>query len=238
MKRFARALAVMLGIVVLGFVILLVPQKNATATGGAPVNIMSPLPLPVTGNVNAAVAGMVGEQQSGSWNVGVSNFPGTLTGATAPVSGNVNASVTFPPNPANEPFQGVLCSGAGVSSGLCTNIGFPGVIHVPTTATGGAVVKRLVIEYVNALCDEQAGSELLFFTLQTTVNENIATGQPGAKQTYYFVPQFAAGNNYILGVSAPTQLYADPGTDIPIALGNATITVDCVATVSGHLVTQ
>jgi hypothetical protein len=51
MKRFARALAVTFGIAVLGLFVFLVPQTNAAADGGAPVNIMSPLPLPVTGNV-------------------------------------------------------------------------------------------------------------------------------------------------------------------------------------------
>lgn len=59
MKRFARAIAVALGLVVFGSVVSLVPQKNARGAGAAPVNITSPLPLPVTGTVNAAVTGSV-----------------------------------------------------------------------------------------------------------------------------------------------------------------------------------
>jgi hypothetical protein len=48
MKRFARLLVVTVGFGALGFVMSLVPQKNATGAGGAPVDITSPLPLPVT----------------------------------------------------------------------------------------------------------------------------------------------------------------------------------------------
>jgi len=57
MKRFAKLLLVTVGFGVLGFVMSLVPQKSATGAGSAPVSIASPLPLPVTGNVNAAVTG-------------------------------------------------------------------------------------------------------------------------------------------------------------------------------------
>lgn len=82
MKRFGRALAVALGIAVLASAVSLVPQKNATADGGAPVNIISPLPLPVTGTV------------------GVNNFPATqnvsITNPSVPVSGTVQANVSFP----------------------------------------------------------------------------------------------------------------------------------------------
>ena len=72
MKPFARLLLVTVGFGALGFVMSLVPQKTATGAGGAPVNIMSPLPLPVTGNVNAAVSAA---QQSGNWNVGITGTP-------------------------------------------------------------------------------------------------------------------------------------------------------------------
>lgn len=89
MKRFARFLLVTVGFGVLGFVMSLVPQKSATGAGSAPVNIMSPLPLPVTGSVNANIT------NSSAVPVSVSNtptvnanvtFPSALTGASVPVN--------------------------------------------------------------------------------------------------------------------------------------------------------
>lgn len=94
MKRFARALVVVLGLAVIGSVVSLVPQRKAAAQSGPTVTIGSPLPLPVTGNVDATVNGTVAAQQSGNWNIGltgtptvsVGNFPSTLTGASVPIS--------------------------------------------------------------------------------------------------------------------------------------------------------
>lgn len=60
MKRFARVLVVILGLAVIGSVVSLVPQKNATAQGGPTVTIGNPIPLPVTGSVSATVSGQVG----------------------------------------------------------------------------------------------------------------------------------------------------------------------------------
>lgn len=87
MKRFARVLAVMFGLAVIGAFVSLVPQKSATAVGGAPVTIMSPVPLPVTGNVAATVSGTVGAQQSGAWNVGLAS------GATVGINNQGSAPV-------------------------------------------------------------------------------------------------------------------------------------------------
>jgi hypothetical protein len=86
MNRFARALAVTFGIVVLGSFVLLVPQKNATAQSGPAVTIASPLPLPVKGSVSATVSGTVAAQQSGNWNVGLSGTPTVqLANTTTPL---------------------------------------------------------------------------------------------------------------------------------------------------------
>jgi hypothetical protein len=80
MKRFARALVVILALAVIGSVVSLVPQNPTVAAGGAPVSIMSPLPLPVTGSVNATVNGTVATQQSGKWNVGIDGTPNVNVG--------------------------------------------------------------------------------------------------------------------------------------------------------------
>jgi hypothetical protein len=89
-KRFARALAVTVGLLVLGSVISLVPQKNATGAGAAPVFVTN-TSVPVSGSVNATVTGTVAVSnlpatQPVSGTVSVGNFPATLTGTSVPVS--------------------------------------------------------------------------------------------------------------------------------------------------------
>lgn len=98
MKRFVRALAVTLGLVVLGSIVSLVPQKNVTAQSGPAVTIASPLPLPVKGSVN--VTGTVGAQQSGPWSVGLTGTPtvSLASGGTVGITGNVGVANT-PANP-------------------------------------------------------------------------------------------------------------------------------------------
>jgi len=85
MKRFARMLFAGLGIVIAGSAISLLPQKAATAGSGAPVMVTN-TPLPVT--------------QSGPWNVGITGTPSVNANITnqVPVTGTVNANVSFPAN--------------------------------------------------------------------------------------------------------------------------------------------
>src|SRR5262249_2368034 len=90
MKRFARALAVILGIVFLGSLVLVVPQKNVTAQSGPTVSIASPLPLPVKGNVGI----------TGTPTVNVGNLPAiqnvSFNGAAQPVTfSSTSASPLF-----------------------------------------------------------------------------------------------------------------------------------------------
>jgi len=87
MKRFARMLFAGLGLVIVGSAISLVPHKAATAGGMTAVTI-SNVPLPVT--------------QSGPWNVGIAGTPSVNANITnqVPVTGTVNANVTFPANQA------------------------------------------------------------------------------------------------------------------------------------------
>jgi hypothetical protein len=159
-KRFARALGATLAIVVLGSFVFLVPQKNVTAQSGPMVTIVNPLPLPVTGNVNAAVNGTVAAQQSGAWNVGITgtpnvnigNYPATLTGASVPVSGSVNANVTFPQNlPVyNLDDRGRIPYQSTVDMvGKCPNVSNPVEcsFSFPVVPAG----HRLVVEHVSGL---------------------------------------------------------------------------------------
>lgn len=114
MRRFARALVAIFGMVLLGSFLLLVPQKNAAAQDSGPtVTIASPLPLPVKGNVNAAVTGSVNVANTAANPVPVSGLVAVgnektlvgggfvpvplavnVTNGTLPVTGSVSISGT------------------------------------------------------------------------------------------------------------------------------------------------
>jgi hypothetical protein len=199
MKRFARALAVTFGLVVLSSFVLLVPQKNASGTtGGAPVTVTN-APLPVTGNVNAAVSGTVGLA------------PNTTVGITG------NALVVNPldafsnpiplisrdtDNAARQPFVG-QCT-LGILNPRVSNClsGF-GEITVPNG-------KRLVIEYVSAELFLTGTGKAYLLAVSYTSGGQIAEAD--------FVPQdtgaSASGIQEVSVVGALTRLYADPGSKI------------------------
>lgn len=139
MKRFARALVVLLSLAVIGSVVSLVPQKNVTAQSGPTVTIASPLPLPVKGSVSATVSGTVAAQQSGEWNVGLSGTPTVqLANTTTPLL------VKSLDEPGRAPYQQTVQipeANSGCVQGFCdSTFTFPAV---PAN-------KRLVIQYVSA----------------------------------------------------------------------------------------
>jgi hypothetical protein len=83
MSRFTRALGATFGVVLLGLIFALAPQKNASGAPGATNVVVTNTPLPVTGSVSVANTVPV----SGS--VSIAN--------TVPISGTVNASLLNPP---------------------------------------------------------------------------------------------------------------------------------------------
>ena len=85
MKRFARMLFAGLGIVIAGSAMSLAPHRAATAGGMTAVTVTNPS-LAVT--------------QSGPWNVGITGTPSVNANITnqVPVTGTVNANVSFPAN--------------------------------------------------------------------------------------------------------------------------------------------
>lgn len=86
MRRFTRALAAIFSMVVLGSLVLLIPQKKVSAQGGGPtVAIGGPLPLPVAGTVN------------------ISN-PLDASGNPVPLA------ATVVDGPARRPFQSFVCT--------------------------------------------------------------------------------------------------------------------------------
>src|SRR5215471_6807651 len=121
MKRFARAFAVTLGLVILASAVSLVPQKNATGAGAAPVTVVN------TPNVNVAntagnpvpVSGLVavGNQRTlagGGFvpvplDVSVTNRSLPVTGSVS-ISGTPTVQLSSPVSVANTPLNPVPVS--------------------------------------------------------------------------------------------------------------------------------
>lgn len=226
MKRFARALVAMLGMAVLGSFVLLVPQKNATAVGGAPVTIMSPLPLPVTGSVNAAVTGTVSAQQNGLWNVGLTGTPtvSLASGSTVGITGNVGVANT-PANPVpvsvqqSTGFKTLLLSGG---SGTSYNEVLPDGT-VSTSAFTIAPTQKFVITDVSWVagcinfgsfsCPQSAGNAVVI---------QLGTGSYLSEATYasgvFGNGLFAGRSDHFTSGIVVTQLPAP--TIFPVASGN------------------
>lgn len=110
MKRFARALAVTLGLVVLGSIVSLVPQKKVSAQDVGPaVTIAGPLPVPIR---NSDEKGRIPYQQSGGVDCNTSlcdfAFPSVPAGKRLVIE-HVSANVN--PNP-GVGVNGVFLEGA------------------------------------------------------------------------------------------------------------------------------
>ena len=246
MKRFARALVVMLGLAVFGSVVSLVPQKPAAGAGSAPVNITSPIPLPVTGNVNATVNGAVGI--TGTPNVNVANTPnvnigslpavqlgsGSTVGITGPVQvGNDAANpavVRDVDNPARQPFQKTICIAFGSFTLQCTGLGLGLGFQVPAT-------QRLVIEQVSGNCEQGAGSPVGTVPLRTQVGSDFVDHIFPLQPTPIFAAPTAV---YSSSFNQVTRIYADPNSGVgfsglQFAAFGTGIDALCKVSVSGYL---
>jgi hypothetical protein len=151
--------AVIAGFAVIGY---LMSSQQAVAQGppsGLAVNIVNPLPLPVTGSTT--VSGTVAATQSGTWNVGVTGTP------------NVNVA-----NPATAPVPVTLISPASSPSVTCTvtfnnggGNGLPftsgGQVFGPAnlvkcpTGTSAIDVKRIIYDPDNTFTQNLAGYRTL-----------------------------------------------------------------------------
>lgn len=83
MTKLFKIFAMALGLCFVAVALTTIARSPAQASGTAPVSIISPLPLPVTGNTS--VSGTISAQQSGTWNVGITGTPS--------VTGNVNVAI-------------------------------------------------------------------------------------------------------------------------------------------------
>lgn len=205
-----------------------------------------------------SLAPQKGATGAGAAPVAVVNYPATLTGATVPVSGTVNANVTFPSsiavenastgselpvpipliqrdvdNPASQPFAADLCIGVTVN---CGQAGPETSFTVPASTSGSqSTVRRLVIEYYSTDCEQVAA--------ETTIT-SILYAYAGGRQNAYFIGPMVADplwpGHYRSNQQA--RIYADPGStlewnlaSIPGPLGG---TPTCFMTLSGYLVLE
>ena len=214
MKRFAKLLLVTLGFGALGLVMSLVPEKNATGAAGAPVNVVSSIPLSVQGTVAA--------QQSGIWNVNAAIL------GNVPVKNSVNpdTQVLLPlvtrdlEPPGLNPFQAALI--------------YPTSFQA---AVPSSPARELVIDFVSlhGIVIENAG-----FTTVVPV-ARLATFSGGVSLPHFLSVQASPNGNpgdFELIGSETTRIYADPGTFISFFLNvPGTVNSDgIVMNVSGHFV--
>jgi hypothetical protein len=211
MKPFAKLLLVTLGFGVLGFAMSLVPQKNATGAGAAPVTVVNTpsvnvanTSLAVTGNVNAAVLG----------NVSVKNSLNPDTQDLIPLA------IRDFEAPGAHPFQASLI--------------YPTSFQA---AVPSSPARELVIDFVSlhGIVIESAG-----FTTVVPVAQ-LATVSGGASLPHVLSVRAAPNGNpgeFELIGSEATRIYADPGTFITFFLNvPGTVNSDGIGmTVSGHLV--
>jgi len=192
----------------------LVPVKAAPPVPAIPVTVTN-TPLPVTISSPVTVANPL--TLSGPITVG---NPGTNPVQARDVD-----------NPANEPFEFVLCSSNGSGLSLC----IPFSETLPTTTASGKTVKRFVAEYVSGTCDTIPDTNI--------TRISIIHGFPdgGTGLGHYFVPVSVPGppgfGNY--DFAQQTRIYGNPGDRMILGLsywgsGN----YSCLMYVSGYLVTQ
>jgi len=134
----------------LGSIVSLVLQKNASGTTGAPVTVMN-TPLPVTGSVNAAVTGTVASQQSGNWNVGITGTPNvSITNSpTVGLAAGSSVNVSNPLNTSNNPTPFATLDAFQPYEDQCFAF-FGGAFNKECSFKAIPAGKRLVIQEVDA----------------------------------------------------------------------------------------
>jgi hypothetical protein len=204
------AVAVMASLAVIGSIMNsrdLSAQPNGN--GSAPVTIVGPLPVPVSGAMT--VSGAIAAAQSGAWNVGIAG-----NSAANPL--NVKNVDERGRNPFQERF---ICFTGPGNSGRCTAVGNA----VPPN-------KRLVIEHVSAALITDTGKGIEETEIGNSINgsaeqflfsrlENFNI--PGARDTYYV-------NEHVL-------LYVESGQQPYFRAKTATFSsISVNAYISGYLV--
>ncbi len=156
--------------------------------GSAPVHIVGPLPVPVTGT--STVSGTIAATQSGTWNFGVTN-------------------TKFNPVPVQQAIEPVYIS-KGLVLGVGSGSAGPEVVYaVPAN-------KILALEFASYSCTSttsgpgfDTSGQIAGFSLQY-----VTTFEGAAINSRSYLPQSApmtgAFGGFVTGAT-PLQIYAEPG---------------------------
>jgi hypothetical protein len=235
MKRFARALVVMLAVVTLGSTIALLPQKNAVGAERAerraePVTVVN-TPLPITGNVNANVtnASLPVSVLNTPLSTTVTNTPSvTITGTPAvAIAGTPTVQLT------GDPAAGAAIQAQSTCPSPCSPTPFADVTLFTVPAG-----KRLVIEHISGFVQLPSGAQAIY-SIKTAVDASYLGGVQfsEAHLDHLLGPVTQAGS--VFSVSNSLRLYADAGTAVVfhVAVETAGGSVTYVlASLSGYLV--
>jgi len=214
MNKFRSHLLATAALVTLAVIGSVMSSRRADAQGGPGVTIVAPLPLPVTGTVNASQSGVWNVGLQGTPNVNVANVPGVLVG-----NSKTNAVWIRDANEAGQPAH------ANVSFVLNDGISVSSQVHIYLVPAG----KVLVLEYASVSCFLPAGQAILAYIITAA----------GLLENYPMTlspPSLGPGN--FTSVGSSLRLYADPSTHVSMVVSrtNSVGFGSCTAVISGHLV--
>jgi hypothetical protein len=244
MKQSAKFAILTLALGLFAAVLSSLPSHPAAAAAGDPPSLpvkVTNTPLPVQGNVNAAVTGNVNATILGTPSVNVLSAPPVNVTFPSSIGVSGNVSVVNPANngsdvplltrdsdnPARNSFQGSISSvsSCGLPTLPCTGL------VVPNATAGGQPLEALVIEYVSATCNI---AQIVFVNNYPSGVVPVSTqDNMSAVFSHQFVAIPAGGKNVL---SQQTRIYAAPGSTI--AAETETVSNDCLVNISGYLVAQ
>lgn len=215
MNKFRSHLLATAALVTLAVIGSVMSSHRADAQGGPGVTIVSPLPLPVTGTVNASQSGAWNVGLQGTPNVNVANVPSVLVG-----NSNTNAVWIRDVNEARQPTQGG--GSMTIDSGKISESA--SIYSVPAG-------KVLVIEHFSAECSMPAAGVAMMARIFT-----IAGGIAKSHGLPLSPPSIAPIT--FTSVGSPVRLYADPSTTVGAAVfrTHEAGAAGCDVSISGHLV--
>jgi len=216
MQTFKNKVIVLAAAGLLAAIVSLMNSHQASAQnpnpGSAPVNIVSSIPLQVTGSTT--VSGTVAANQSGAWNVGITGTPtvsATQSGAwNVGIAGTPTFNLQTPstPVPVSLTTPGKSLVQADLTLMLPTNTVFTGGV-LYHNSSGKTLVIELVSLLVNATSIGPANGANASALLQLNTTANGAVGQ------HFPVQATQMGGVVGVGSGATSlHLYADPNTDV------------------------
>ena len=183
---------------------------------GAPVNVVSPLPLPVT--VQGGVSGTVSAVQSGSWNVGVN---GTVT------TTNTDEPGRNPFSALHDAFNAIPdCIGAGGGFQICIFSG-----GFPTVPAG----MRLVITDFSGQARAPAGCKVASISLGTNNEGGGAFNHPFTFAVPHQNPAIAEVADFHERILAFVEAGSSPTLGIDASCAGISAT-NQVVTISGYFI--